>query len=79
MQKTFTLPKDLRTAAEALTEQDPCELLYRNPLTDLLSDEFEGISYSPDQHVVDNILAYIKALEAKCSSTMIDGLHIVTN
>ena len=79
MPKTLTLPKDLLTATTALTEHEPCELLFQTQLVNFLSEEFEGISFSPDQSVVDNILAYGKAVEVKGSKTMIDGLNIVMN
>ncbi|MBP9150717.1 MAG: hypothetical protein KBF73_00395 [Flavobacteriales bacterium] len=79
MTKTFTLPTELLTATRALTEQEPCELLYQTKLMNFLSEEFEGTSFSPDQSVVDSILAYSKAVEVKQSSTMIDGHQIVMN
>ncbi|MFM1874579.1 MAG: hypothetical protein RL266_316 [Bacteroidota bacterium] len=79
MSKTFTLPKNLRTATEALTEHEPCELLYQSQLVNFLSEEFEGTSFSPDQSVVDSVLAYSKALEVKGSSTMINDHLIVLN
>jgi hypothetical protein len=79
MTKTFTLPTDLLTATRALTEQEPCELLYQNKLMNFLSEELEGTSFSPDQSVVDSILAYSKAVEVKQSSTMFDGHQIVMN
>lgn len=79
MSKTFTLPQNLRTAAEALTEHEPCDLLYQTQLVNFLTEEFEGVSFSPGQSVVDNVLAYSKAIEVKRSSTMIDGHQIVMN
>lgn len=79
MLKTFTLPTDLRTATTALTEHEPCELLYQTQLVNFLSEEFEGASFSPDQAVVDNVLAYSKAVQVKSSSTIIEGLHLVMN
>ena len=79
MSKTFTLPQNLRTATAAITDHDPCELLYQSQLMNFLSEEFEGISFSPDQSVVDSVLAYSKAVEVKQSSTMIDGHQIVMN
>ncbi|MCF8463198.1 MAG: hypothetical protein K9G41_00035 [Flavobacteriales bacterium] len=79
MTKTFTLPTDLLTATRALTEQEPCELLYQTKLINFVSEELEGISFSPDQRVVDNVLAFSKAVEVKQSSTMIDGHQIVMN
>ena len=69
MPKTFTLPKNLLTAAMALARHEPCELLYQTQLMNFLSEEFEGMSFSPNQGVVDNILAYSKAVEVKGSST----------
>lgn len=79
MSKTFTLPTELLTATTALTGQEPCDLLYQNKLMNFLSEELEATSFSPDQNVVDNVLAYSKAFEAKQSSTMIDGHQIVKN
>ena len=79
MPKTFTLPKNLRTAAEALTEREPCELLYQTQLVDFLTEEFEGVSLSPDQSVVNRVLAYSKAVEVKPSSSLKGGLRIVMN
>jgi len=79
MPKTFTLPKELLTATTALTEQEPCELLYQTKLINFLSNEFEGTSFSPDQRVVDSILAYSKAVEVKQSCTMVDGHQIMMN
>lgn len=79
MPKTFTLPHDLQTAATALTAQEPCELLYQTQLVNFLSEEFEGASFSPDESVVDSVLAYSKAVEVKDSSTIVDGLQIVMN
>jgi hypothetical protein len=79
MTKTFTLPTELLTATRALTEQEPCELLYQTKLMNLLSEEFEETSFSPDQSIVDSILAYSKAVEIKQSFTMIDGHQIVMN
>ncbi|MFT4545545.1 MAG: hypothetical protein ACI9UR_002411 [Bacteroidia bacterium] len=79
MSKTFTLPKDLLTQTTALTAQEPCELLYQTQMMNFLSEEFERASFSPDQTVVDNILAYSKAVEVKDSLTMVDGLQIVMN
>ena len=79
MSKTFTLPKDLLTQTTALTAQEPCELLYQTQMMNFLSEEFERASFSPDQTVVDTILAYSKAVEVKDSSTMVDGLQIVMN
>lgn len=79
MPKTFTLPKDLLTATTALTDHEPCELLHQTQLVNFLSEEFEGMSFSPDQSVVDNVLAYSKAVEVKGSSTMVDGHQIMMN
>jgi len=79
MQKTFTLPTDLLTATTALTEHEPCELLYQTQLVNFLTEEFEGVSFSPDQIVVDNVLAYSKAVEVKGSKTMIDGHQLMMN
>jgi hypothetical protein len=79
MPKTFTLPQKLRTATVAITDYEPCELLYQSQLMNFLSEEFEGTSFSPDQSVVDSVLAYSKAVEVKQSFTMIDGHQIVMN
>ena len=79
MSKTFTLPKDLLTQTAALTAQEPCDLLCQTRMMNFLSEEFERASFSPDQTVVDTILAYSKAVEVKDSSTMVDGLQIVMN
>lgn len=79
MPKTFTLPKELQSANAALTQYEPCELLYQTQLVNFLSEEFEGTSFTPDSSVIDRILAYSKAVEVKDSSTMVDGLHIVMN
>lgn len=79
MPKTFTLPKNLQTATAALTEHEPCELLYQSQLMNFLSEEFEGTSFSPDQSVVDSVLAFSKAVEVKGSSTMINDHLIVLN
>lgn len=79
MPKTFTLPKNLQTATSVLTEQEPCELLFQSQLVNFLSEEFEGTSFSPDQHVVDSILAFSKAVEVKESSTMVNDHLIVLN
>ncbi|MGB0918481.1 MAG: hypothetical protein ACPGU4_12890 [Flavobacteriales bacterium] len=79
MSKTFTLPTDLLTQTAALTAHEPCELLHQTQLVNFLSEEFEGTSFSPDQSVVDKVLAYSKAVEVKDSSTMVDGLQIVMN
>ena len=79
MPKTFTLPNVLITSAKALTEHEPCELLYQTQLVNFLSEEFEGTSFSPDQSVVDNVLAYSKAIEVKGSSTMVDGHLMIMN
>ena len=79
MPKTFTLPNDLLTSAAALTDQEPCELIYQTQLVNFLSEEFEGTSFSPDSHIVDKVLAYSKAIEVKGSSTMIDGHVVVMN
>lgn len=79
MPKTFTLPTDLLTKTAAITEHEPCELLYQNQLMHFLSEEFEGATFSPDEKVVDKVLAYSKAVEVKDSSTMVDGLQIVMN
>ena len=76
MSKTFTLPKDLLTQTTALTAQEPCDLLYQTQLMNFLSEEFEGASFSPDKTVLDNILAYSKAVEVNGSKTMVDG-HII--
>lgn len=79
MPKTFTLPKDLLTETAALTAQEPCELLYQTQLMNFLSEEFEGASFSPDKSVVDNVLAYSKAVEVKGSKTMVDGHLVLMN
>ena len=79
MAKTFTLPTDLLTATSALTEHEPCELLFQSQLVNFLNEEFEGVSFSSDKTVVDSVIAYSKAVEMKSSSTMVDGLHIVMN
>ena len=79
MPKTITLPKNLLTATSALTEQEPCELLFQSQLVNFLSEEFEGTSFSPDQNVVDSILAFSRAVEVKESSTMVNGHLIVLN
>ncbi len=79
MPKTFTLPTDLLTSTLAITKQEPCELLYQSQLVNFLTEEFEGVSFSPDQNVVDKILAYSKALEVKSSSTMVDGHLVIMN
>lgn len=79
MAKTFTLPTDLLTETKALAGQEPCELLYQNQLVSFLAEEFEGVSYSPDQNVVDNVLAYSKAVEVKKSTTMLEGHKIIMN
>ncbi len=79
MPKTFTLPKDLLIQTAALTAHEPCELLYQTQLVNFLSEEFEGACFSPDQMVVDKVIAYSKAVEVKDSSTMVDGLQIVMN
>jgi hypothetical protein len=76
MSKTFTLPKDLLTQTTALTAQEPCELLDQTQIMNFISEEFERASFSPDQTVVDNILAYSKAVEVNGSKTMVEG-HVV--
>ena len=79
MPKTFTLPKDLLTQSTALTGQEPCELLFQSQMMNFLSEEFEGASFTPDQSVINQVLAYSKAVEVKDSSTMVEGLNIVMN
>lgn len=79
MPKTFTFPTELQTANAALTEQEPCELLFQTQLVNFLTEEFEGASFSPNQKTIDNVLAYSKAVEVKRSSTMIDGHQIMMN
>jgi len=79
MPKTFTLPKDLLTETEALTAHEPCELLYQTQLMNFLSEEFESVSFTPDQSVVDSVLSYSKAVEVKSSSSMKDGHVVVMN
>ena len=48
-------------------------------MMNFLSEEFEGASFTPNQSVVDQVLAYSKAVEVKDSSTMVEGLNIVMN
>lgn len=79
MHKTITLPENLHTASEALTAHDPCELLFENRLVHFLTEEFESTSYSPDQSVVDRVLAYSKAVEVKKSETVVDDHVIMKN
>lgn len=79
MPKTFTLPTDLRTQTAALTEFDPCELLYQSQLMNYLSEEFEDVSFSPSEESVKSILDYSKAVEVKKSKTMVDNHVVIMN
>ena len=79
MPKTFTLPTDLLTQTTALTELEPCDLLYQSQLMNFLAEEFEDVSFSPSESSVKNILDYSKAVEVKTSKTMVDNHVVIMN
>jgi hypothetical protein len=79
MSKTFTLPKDLLITTVALTEQEPCDMLYQNELTDQLIEDMENVSFKPDQSIVDRVLAYSKAVRVNASEAMVDGVVMPLN
>lgn len=79
MLKTFTLPKNLQTQMAALTEQEPCDLLYQSQMLNYLSEEFENVSYSPSKSSVENVLAYSKAVEVKKSDSVIENHVMIMN
>lgn len=79
MPKTFTLPKNLNTQMAALSEHEPCELLFQSQMLNFLTEEFEGVSFSPSQKSVDEILAYSKAVEVKKSDAMVKDHVMIMN
>lgn len=79
MPKTFTLPKNLETQIAALTEQEPCDLLYQSQMLNYLSEEFQKVSFSPSKSSVDKMLAYSKAVEVKNSDSVIENHVLIMN
>jgi hypothetical protein len=79
MPKIFTLPTDLLTQTTALTELEPCDLLYQSQLMNFLAEEFEDVSFSPSESSVKNILDYSKAVEVKSSKTMVNDHVVIMN
>ena len=79
MPKTFTLPKNLETQMAALTEQEPCDLLYQSQMLNYLSEEFQKVSFSPSKSSVDKMLAYSKAVEVKNSDSVIENHVLIMN
>jgi hypothetical protein len=79
MPKTFTLPNSLETQMAALTEHEPCELLFQSQMLNFLTEELEGVSFSPSQKTMDDILAYSKAVEVKKSESMIKDHVMIMN
>ncbi|MBI1289101.1 MAG: hypothetical protein GC178_16160 [Flavobacteriales bacterium] len=63
----------------ALTEHEPSELLYQSQLMNFLTEELEGVSFSPSQTAIDKILAYSKAVEVKKSETVMENHVIMMN
>lgn len=63
----------------ALTEQEPCELLFQSQMLNFLTEELEGLSFSPGQKTIDDILAYSKAVEVKKSESMIKDHVMIMN
>lgn len=63
----------------ALSEHEPCELLFQSQMLNFLTEEFEGVSFSPSQKSVDDILAYSKAVEVKKSDAMVEDHVMIMN
>lgn len=79
MPRTFTLPENLENQLAALTEQEPCDLLYQSNMLNDLAEEFENVNYSPSQRCVDAVLAYSKAVEVKPSSSVLENHVMMMN
>lgn len=79
MPKTFTLPENLETQMAALTEQEPCDLLFQSQLLNDLTADFEKVSFSPSKSAVENVLAYSKAVEVKNSDSVIENHVMIMN